>query len=149
MAERSTASPGSSEPDSPGGLNRGCLLDPGEALLHDLSIIVPETPRPVLVVVSAPVGSLSVFGPQVAVGGSPGPEKPNGDLIGQRRRHGRGRRRNILPDFAEDLQGDDYEALLEFEERQGAVVSKKMTRREIQRFPTKTFRSATNTGNTQ
>lgn len=65
------------------------------------------------------------------------------------RRRGRGRRRNILPDFAEDLQGNDYEALLEFEEQQGAVVSKKMTRREIQRFPTKTFRSATDAGNIQ
>lgn len=45
MAERIPASPGSSEPDSPGGLNRGCLLDPTEALLSDLSVIVPETPR--------------------------------------------------------------------------------------------------------
>uniref|UniRef100_A0A3B3WTD2 RING-type domain-containing protein n=1 Tax=Poecilia mexicana TaxID=48701 RepID=A0A3B3WTD2_9TELE len=41
------------------------------------------------------------------------------------------------------------QALLEFEERQGAVVSKKMSRREIQRFPTKNFCSATNSGNTQ
>ncbi|MEQ2287694.1 hypothetical protein AMECASPLE_015356 [Ameca splendens] len=335
MAERSTASPGSSEPDSPGGLNRGCLLDPGEALLHDLSIIVPETPSPQLGKRRSHRRTTEDHYSPVAVGGSPGPEKPNGgdqgfshkskrrrlvdqnvgcfpasslrthplgswlqapssssssssasyltpdsvlrskqihmtsstspstatasssseslsfltdeekrwlnegqgdtsldvveqivisddeeatirtlqmeedealarslqaqfdqeqslsrhhhhnhhlhyqqsqhgyfsymqpswmsqvlaavsplvgledDLIGQRRRHGRGRRRNILPDFAEDLQGDDYEALLEFEERQGAVVSKKMTRREIQRFPTKTFCSATNTGNTQ
>ncbi|KAM4553214.1 uncharacterized protein V3H82_017686 [Fundulus diaphanus] len=71
------------------------------------------------------------------------------DLIGQRRRRGRVRRRSILPDFAEDLQGNDYEALLEFEEQQGAVVSKKLTRREIQSFPTKTFRSATSAGNSQ
>ncbi|XP_039988733.1 uncharacterized protein si:ch211-59o9.10 isoform X2 [Xiphias gladius] len=71
------------------------------------------------------------------------------DLIGQRRRRGRTRRRNAMPDFSEDLQGNDYEALLEFEERQGAVVSKKLTRREIQRFPTKTFQSANSAGNTQ
>ncbi|XP_040894479.1 probable E3 ubiquitin-protein ligase RHG1A isoform X2 [Toxotes jaculatrix] len=71
------------------------------------------------------------------------------DLIGQRRRHGRSRRRNAMPDFSEDLQGNDYEVLLEFEERQGAVVSKKLSRREIQRFPTKTFQSANSAGNTQ
>lgn len=40
MEEPGAGSPCSSEPDSPGGLNRGCLLDPG-----DLSVIVPETPR--------------------------------------------------------------------------------------------------------
>ncbi|XP_013878444.1 E3 ubiquitin-protein ligase CIP8 isoform X2 [Austrofundulus limnaeus] len=70
------------------------------------------------------------------------------DLIGQARRWGRGRRRNNSPEFSDDLQGNNYEALLDFEERQGAVVSKKMSRREIQRFPTKTFRSATS-GNPQ
>lgn len=31
------------------------------------------------------------------------------DLIGQRRRRGRSRRRNILPDLSGDLQGNDYE----------------------------------------
>lgn len=41
------------------------------------------------------------------------------------------------------------QALLAFEERQGAVVSKKLSRREIQRFPTKTFQSASSAGNTQ
>ncbi|XP_041795696.1 E3 ubiquitin ligase BIG BROTHER-related isoform X2 [Chelmon rostratus] len=71
------------------------------------------------------------------------------DLIGRRRRPGRGRRRNVLPEFSEDLQGNDYEALLDFEERQGAVVSNKLSRREIQRFPTKTFQSANSAGNTQ
>ncbi|XP_026221461.1 E3 ubiquitin-protein ligase MBR2 [Anabas testudineus] len=71
------------------------------------------------------------------------------DLMGQHRRRGRGRRRNSLLDFSEDLQGNDYEALLEFEERQGAVVSKKLTRREIQRFPTKFFQSSNSAGNTQ
>ncbi|XP_073328204.1 uncharacterized protein [Pagrus major] len=71
------------------------------------------------------------------------------EMIGQRRRRGRGRRRNDLPEFSGDVQGNDYEALLEFEERQGAVVSKKLSRREIQRFPTKAFQSANSAGNTQ
>uniref|UniRef100_A0A087Y7C0 Si:ch211-59o9.10 n=1 Tax=Poecilia formosa TaxID=48698 RepID=A0A087Y7C0_POEFO len=48
MAERFPASPGSSEPDSPRGLNRGCLLEPAEDLFSDLSVIVPETPSPQL-----------------------------------------------------------------------------------------------------
>ncbi|XP_028286246.1 RING finger protein 44-like isoform X2 [Parambassis ranga] len=71
------------------------------------------------------------------------------DLIGQSRRRGRGRRRNVVPDFLDNSQENDYEALLEFEERQGAVVSKKMSRREIQRFPTKKFVSVNSGGNTQ
>ncbi|XP_020504549.2 E3 ubiquitin-protein ligase RNF12-A [Labrus bergylta] len=70
-------------------------------------------------------------------------------LIGQRRSRGRGRRRNGLPDFSDGRHGDDYEALLAFEERQGAVVAKKLSRREIQRFPTKSFQSANSGGNTQ
>ncbi len=45
MDEPFAGSPCSSEPDSPGGLNRGCLLDPADVLYHDLSIMVPETPR--------------------------------------------------------------------------------------------------------
>lgn len=73
------------------------------------------------------------------------------DLIGSGRRRGqsRGRRRNVMPDFSDDFQGNDYEALLAFEERQGPVVSQKLTRREIQRFPTKTFKSTSGTENTQ
>lgn len=73
------------------------------------------------------------------------------DLIspGRRRGQSRGRRRNALPDFSDDVQGNDYEALLAFEERQGAVVSRKLTRREIQRFPTKKFKSTSGTENTQ
>ncbi|KAF3706030.1 E3 ubiquitin-protein ligase RNF38 [Channa argus] len=71
------------------------------------------------------------------------------DLTGQHRRRGRSRRRNVLPEFLEDSQGNDYEALLEFEERQGAVMSNKLTWGEIQRFPTKFFQSANSVGNTQ
>ncbi|XP_029282047.1 E3 ubiquitin-protein ligase arkadia [Cottoperca gobio] len=71
------------------------------------------------------------------------------DVIGQRTRRERGRRRNGQPELSEDLQGNDYEALLAFEERQGSVVSKKLSRREIQMFPTKTFQSANSAGNSQ
>lgn len=35
----------SEPPDSPVGLNRGCLLDPADVIYPDLSVIVPETPR--------------------------------------------------------------------------------------------------------
>ncbi|KAM7397343.1 hypothetical protein PAMP_020324 [Pampus punctatissimus] len=72
-----------------------------------------------------------------------------GNLIGQHRRRGQGRRRNATPDFSDNIQGNDYEALLELEERQGAVVSKKLTQREIQRFPTKSFQCASSGGNMQ
>ncbi|KAM7415392.1 hypothetical protein PAMA_019967 [Pampus argenteus] len=71
------------------------------------------------------------------------------NLTGQHRRRGRGRRRNATLDFPDNVQGNDYEALLELEERQGAVVSKKLTLREIQRFPTKSFQCASSGGNTQ
>ncbi|XP_078112457.1 uncharacterized protein LOC144521745 [Sander vitreus] len=71
------------------------------------------------------------------------------DLIGQTRRRGRGRRRNTQPELSEDLQGNDYEALLALEERQGPVVSNRLSRREIQRFPTRTFQPAAGAGNTQ
>lgn len=44
-----------------------------------------------------------------------------------------------------------FQALLEFEERQGPVVSKKLSGREIQRFPTKVFKGSSGSGggNTQ
>ncbi|XP_013884591.1 lamin-B receptor [Austrofundulus limnaeus] len=50
MADGITSSPCSSEPDSPIGLNRGCLLRPGEDqdLDQDLTWLVPETPSPQL-----------------------------------------------------------------------------------------------------
>nr|XP_043873636.1 RING finger protein 44 [Solea senegalensis] len=71
------------------------------------------------------------------------------DVIGQHRRRGRARGRNATPHFSENLQGNDYEALLAFEERQGSVASRKLSRREIQRFPTKSFEGASGGGNTQ
>ncbi|KAM6926889.1 uncharacterized protein PEZ65_010337 [Lycodopsis pacificus] len=71
------------------------------------------------------------------------------DLIGRHRRRGRGRRRNANPELSEDLQGNDYEALLAFEERQGSVVSHKLSRREIQMFPTKSFKMTNSGENTQ
>ncbi|XP_059191371.1 RING finger protein 44 isoform X2 [Centropristis striata] len=92
--------------------------------------------------------------PHLLAAASPGVSFED-DPIDEHRRHGRGRRRgrsrrrNGQPDLSEDLQGNDYEALLAFEERQGAVMSKKLSQREIQRFPTKTFQSANSAGNTQ
>ncbi|KAM8892923.1 uncharacterized protein AB9W97_012692 [Spinachia spinachia] len=74
---------------------------------------------------------------------------PNDDLIGRHRRRGRGRRRTAEPELSEDLQGNDYEALLAFEERQGSVVSQMLSRRRIQMFPTKSFQSASGGGSTQ
>lgn len=38
-------SPCSSEPDSPGVLNRGYLLDSDDVPYPELPVIVPETPR--------------------------------------------------------------------------------------------------------
>ncbi|XP_077452221.1 uncharacterized protein LOC144071202 isoform X2 [Stigmatopora argus] len=46
-------------------------------------------------------------------------------------------RRNATP--SQDYSGNDYEALLALEERQGAVVSQRLTRARIQRFPLKCF----------
>lgn len=75
-----------------------------------------------------------------------------------RRRRGRGlnqrsHRRNShlsIPTEFDVSQGNDYEALLAFEERQGAVVSKNtMTRREIERLPTKSYVSSHSAGKTQ
>lgn len=40
-------------------------------------------------------------------------------------------------------------ALLEFEEDQGAVVSRKLSRSEVQRFPTKVFDGTATAGSTQ
>ncbi|XP_030586421.1 E3 ubiquitin ligase BIG BROTHER-related-like isoform X2 [Archocentrus centrarchus] len=63
----------------------------------------------------------------------------------------RGWSRDTSPEASDDVEGNEYEALLEFEERQGAVVSKKLSRGEIQRFPTKVFQGSTGSsgGNTQ
>ncbi|KAM6936876.1 uncharacterized protein FYW49_020683 [Xenentodon cancila] len=253
MTERLAASPCSSEPDSPAGLNRACHLEPGDLLYPDLSVVVPETPSPQLgkrrrchrnmeerfnpvaaggsvglqqhtngergfshkskrrrlgeqtadfVPASSlralplgswletpssssscssspssasyltPVSVLCTRPPQVTASATSSTAasatgslsflteeerkwlkgeqgEASSDLVSQRRQRGRSRRRNILPHFSDVVQGNDYEALLEFEERQGAVVSKKLSRREIQRFPTKTFQSASNSGNTQ
>ncbi|XP_035771289.1 uncharacterized protein LOC102795246 [Neolamprologus brichardi] len=179
-------SPCSSEPDSPGVLNRGCLLDSDDVPYPELPVIVPETPRYSAsvalteeerrwlngdeggtsaaaveqIIISdddeATVRSLQMdedealarslqaqfdreesdlhgrhqhhhhhhlhqeshhrFYPyveprwmsQVLAAVSPlvGLQE---DLIGQRRRRGQGRRRNGMPDFSDDLQGNDYE----------------------------------------
>ncbi|CAL8239897.1 unnamed protein product [Gadus morhua 'NCC'] len=66
------------------------------------------------------------------------------ELIGRPRGRGRsraaGRRNRMTPDLSADLEGNNYEALLQFEEQQGAVVNRMlMSRQQIDRFPTKTF----------
>ncbi|XP_061696632.1 E3 ubiquitin-protein ligase RLIM [Syngnathoides biaculeatus] len=50
------------------------------------------------------------------------------------------RRRNDTP-LTDDFSGDNYEALLEFEERQGAVAPKKLTHAHVLRFPVKRFQA--------
>lgn len=50
---------------------------------------------------------------------------------------GRGRSRDASSD---DAEADDYESLLELEERQGAVRTNQLSATDIQRFPTKVFR---------
>lgn len=74
-------------------------------------------------------------------------------LIVRRVGRGRGRgsgRRVTRSDWSDSLPGNSYEDLLEFEQRQGAVVSKKtLSRREIGRFPIKTFNAAHSSGTAQ
>ncbi|XP_054633745.1 uncharacterized protein si:ch211-59o9.10 [Dunckerocampus dactyliophorus] len=67
-------------------------------------------------------------------------------LRSHQRRRGRSRWRD-QPFLSDNPAGDNYEALLAFEEHQGAVVSKKLTCSEIQRFPVKSFQGGG--GNTQ
>ncbi|XP_035654255.1 uncharacterized protein si:ch211-59o9.10 [Oncorhynchus keta] len=78
------------------------------------------------------------------------------ELMGRRRGRGRSRtprRRNprhVVSSLFDDSQGDNYEALLAFEEGQGAVVAKKtLSEREIERLPTKTYDPAHSAGKTQ
>ncbi|XP_051915853.1 E3 ubiquitin-protein ligase RNF6 isoform X2 [Hippocampus zosterae] len=54
---------------------------------------------------------------------------------------GTGRRRRRQRRTADDLSDDDYEALLALEDQQGAVVSKKLPRNHVLRFPVKCFRT--------
>ncbi|KAJ8374040.1 hypothetical protein SKAU_G00046200 [Synaphobranchus kaupii] len=62
---------------------------------------------------------------------------------------GRRPRRHALSPIDES-SGNDYEALLAFEERQGAAVAKNcLSQREIQRLPTKAFNPAYSAGKTE
>ncbi|KAI1882106.1 hypothetical protein AGOR_G00247270 [Albula goreensis] len=68
------------------------------------------------------------------------------------RSRGSSRRRANRGAFAllDDSQGNNYEALLAFEESQGAAVSKNcLSQREIQRLPTKSFNPAYSAGKTE
>ncbi|XP_048876466.1 E3 ubiquitin-protein ligase RLIM isoform X2 [Brienomyrus brachyistius] len=65
---------------------------------------------------------------------------------GHRSRGSRGSRQRG-PDLFDNSQGENYEALLAFEESQGAVIAKKsMSTREIHRLPIKTFEPAYSAG---
>uniref|UniRef100_A0A3P8X2S6 RING-type domain-containing protein n=1 Tax=Cynoglossus semilaevis TaxID=244447 RepID=A0A3P8X2S6_CYNSE len=59
MDETSAGSLSDPDPDSPGPLNRGCLLDQTDDLCQDMSVIVPETPRYRLSVTSMDIISKS------------------------------------------------------------------------------------------
>ncbi|XP_026028149.1 E3 ubiquitin ligase BIG BROTHER-related-like isoform X1 [Astatotilapia calliptera] len=60
---------------------------------------------------------------------------------------GHGRSRDATSD---DAEGNDYESLLELEERQGAVRTNQLSATDIQRFPTKVFQGCGGSGgNTQ
>lgn len=67
------------------------------------------------------------------------------ELFGPSRGRGRGQTAPEL-DFSDE---NNYEALLAFEELRGAVVTRKLSRSDIQRFPTKRFLSANSSENTQ
>ncbi|XP_067292037.1 E3 ubiquitin-protein ligase RLIM [Pseudorasbora parva] len=61
-----------------------------------------------------------------------------------RRRHAR-----LQTDLFDDSQGNNYEALLAFEEQQGSVVSKNtLTKAEIERLPIKTYDPSHSAGKT-
>ncbi|KAJ8245441.1 hypothetical protein GJAV_G00270790 [Gymnothorax javanicus] len=71
---------------------------------------------------------------------------------GSRGQTTRSRRRHRRPALSllDDSQGDNYEALLAFEEMQGPAVAKSsLSRREIQRLPTKAFDPAHSAGKTE
>ncbi|KAM9471124.1 uncharacterized protein Hap1MRO34_012962 [Clarias gariepinus] len=68
-------------------------------------------------------------------------------------RGGRSSRRrnnlNVSLNLLDDSQGNNYEALLAFEENQGSVVPKKtLSKREIERLPAKAYDPAHNAGKT-
>ncbi|XP_018602577.1 uncharacterized protein LOC108931342 isoform X2 [Scleropages formosus] len=73
---------------------------------------------------------------------------------GGRSRAGRGSRHRhahlAAQDLLDDSQGNNYEALLAFEESQGAVVARKaMSSREIERLPVKAFNPIHSAGKTE
>ncbi|XP_069048835.1 uncharacterized protein [Lepisosteus oculatus] len=74
-----------------------------------------------------------------------------GENRASRQRHGRPRQtQNAVQNLFDDSQGNNYEAILAFEDHQGAVVSKpKLSKREIERLPTKPFNPAYSAGKTE
>lgn len=73
---------------------------------------------------------------------------------GRQPRQGRGRysrhrnAQNVELALLDESQGNNYEALLAFEESQGAVLKKNLCKEEIERLPTKVYNPAHNAGKT-
>lgn len=60
----------------------------------------------------------------------------------------RGGASNLQMDLFDDSQGNNYEALLAFEEQQGTVAKNTLSKAEIERLPVKTYDPAHNAGKT-
>lgn len=56
------------------------------------------------------------------------------DSIGQRRRRGRSRRRNILPDLSGDLQGNDYEVRMRRKSAEGQLFELGLTSGSVEQI---------------
>lgn len=94
------------------------------------------------------VADHSVLAPRFASFDAPGRNRGRG------RTRGRSRHRNAHPDLdmLDPISGieDDYEALLAFEEFQGAVVAKSsLSKRELESLPTKSYDPELSAGKTQ
>ncbi|XP_016313027.1 E3 ubiquitin-protein ligase RLIM [Sinocyclocheilus anshuiensis] len=78
------------------------------------------------------------------------PRRQQGRRQTGRTRNSRRRQASHLQmDLFDDSQGNDYEALLAFEEQQGAVVAKNtLTKAEIERLPIKTYNPTHSAGKT-
>ncbi|CAM4734616.1 unnamed protein product [Leuciscus chuanchicus] len=77
------------------------------------------------------------------------PRRQQGRRQSSRTQNSRRRPARSQTNLFDDSQGNDYEALLAFEEQQGAVVSKNtLTKAEIERLPIKTYDPAHSAGKT-
>ncbi|ROL43946.1 RING finger protein 44 [Anabarilius grahami] len=77
------------------------------------------------------------------------PRRQQGRRQTSRTHNSRRRQPRLETDLFDDSQGNNYEALLAFEEQQGAVVSKNtLTKAEIERLPIKTYDPTHSAGKT-